>query len=99
MAGVLVLVAMLAVGAAGLGFRVVGRARAQNAADAAALAAAVEPDDGRARAVAARLAAGNGAELVSFRRASTTVVVVVEIAHRRATAAAEPVPDAAGEGP
>lgn len=66
---------------------VVDRQRAQNAADAAALAG-VTGGSG----AAAHLAAENGAELVSWRRSGRDVVVVVSVDGREATARATDAP-------
>lgn len=90
-AAVVALVAMLALGIAGVARVAHDRARAQNAADAAALAAAVRlgPDD--VEATARRLAEANGAELVELRREGTIVVVRVELGGLEAVAAARPV--------
>ena len=63
--------------------RIVDRGRAQTAADAAALAAT---DGGRA--AAQRLAASNGAVLVSYAEAGDVVTVVVEVDGERAMARA-----------
>jgi len=71
--------------------RLVGeRAVAQAAADAAALASAVDPDDGRSRAH--ELAVANGAVLEAFRRVGTSVEVTVRVGRARATARAVTVP-------
>ena len=67
--------------------RLVGeRAIAQTAADAAALAAVVDPGDGRGRA--GEMAAANGAVLESFRQLGTSVEVTVRVGRERATARA-----------
>jgi hypothetical protein len=63
--------------------RVIARGRAQTAADAAALAGT---RGGVAAAV--RLAAGNGARLVSFSHAADVVTVTAEVGGERATARA-----------
>jgi hypothetical protein len=77
----LVLVAALVLGAVG---RATGeRARAQTAADAAALAGVVEGRDG-----AAELARANGAELVDLRVEGGETVVVVRVGRAVATARA-----------
>ena len=65
------------------GERIVDRGRAQTAADAAALAATVG-----GRSVAARLAADNGADLVSYSEIGDVVTVVVDVDGERATARA-----------
>ena len=56
------------------------RAIAQTAADAAALAAVVDPGDGRGRA--GEMAAANGAVLESFRQLGTSVEVTVRVGVR-----------------
>ena len=63
--------------------RIIDRGRAQTAADAAALAAT---EGGRA--AAQRLAAGNGAVLISYAETGDVVMVVVELNGERATARA-----------
>ena len=68
----------------GLGVRVIDRAQAQSAADAAALAGVME-----GRSAAARLAAVNGGTLVVFEPADNHVRVVVEVDGWRAEARAE----------
>ena len=70
---VLVLAALVAVGAARLGAAVIGEHRAQVAADAAALAGVRGGS-----AAAGSLAVANGARLVSFERDGADIVVVVE---------------------
>ncbi len=92
---VLTLVGLLAAGVAHLGSRVVVRARAQSAADAAALGAAVAPDP---RQVAQRVAAGNGATVTSLRLVGAVVVVTVRIDGTAATAAAAPRPFSVAPG-
>jgi secretion/DNA translocation related TadE-like protein len=83
MIAVLVVGLVLATGAARLGGALVGRARAETAADAAALAAAdrLALGDGAsaARAAAAETAASNHARLVSCDCEGTTAEVVVEV--------------------
>jgi secretion/DNA translocation related TadE-like protein len=83
MLGVLVVGLALSMGAARLGGALVGRARADTAADAAALAAAdaLALGDGAAAAQAAAhaTAARNGARLVSCACEGTTAEVVVEV--------------------
>lgn len=91
MAVAVVLVAALSLGVAGIGRQVVDRARAQSAADSAALAAAVAPPPLVARDVAQRFAARNGAVLTGWRTVRSTVVVTVEVGGQHATAAARPV--------
>jgi predicted MarR family transcription regulator len=79
-----VALAALSVVAVGMfGQRIVDRGRAQTAADAAALAAT---DGGRG--AAQRLAASNGAVLVSYSEAGDIVTVEVELRGERATARA-----------
>lgn len=85
---VLVLIAALAVGVAGLGVRAVGRARAQSAADAAALAAATVGPVPRRRAIVTAVATANGADLVTLRTDGPVVVVTVRIGATTAQAAA-----------
>ena len=75
------------------------RARARTAADAAALAGAVEGEG-----AAGDLAAANGAELVAFERSGDEVIVQVRVgavdahARARATGRAAPATDLAGGG-
>ena len=57
---------------------------------AAALASAVDPDDGRSRAH--ELAVANGAVLEVFRQVGTSVEVTVRVGRARATACAVAVP-------
>ena len=90
MAGVVVLVAMIGLGLAVFGSRMVDRARAQNAADAAALAAAVQPETAVATRVAEALAEGNHAEIVSVTWHGDVVVVRVRLGREQAVAAARP---------
>ncbi len=80
---VLVLVLLLALVIGAVGEATIDRARAQTAADAAALAGAAEGLD-----AARELARRNGARLVSF-DAGPPVEVVVEVDGRRAVARAE----------
>ena len=96
MAAVIVLAAALALAVAQLGVRTVERARAQNAADAAALAAAGVGPVPEQRALAARLADANHAELRSLRRVGTVVVIEVRVGSQRAEAAATWVVDEPG---
>jgi hypothetical protein len=63
--------------------RVLDRAQAHTAADAAALAATTG-----GRAAAERLAGSNGGQLVSYREDGDLVVVVVEVSGERAMASA-----------
>lgn len=91
-AAVLVIVALLGIGAAELGQRVVERSRAQNAADAAVLGAALQPDAAVAERVASTLARRNGASLVSVDVVSDTWTVHVRSGSAEAVAAARPVP-------
>ena len=76
-------IAVVAVAAGTFGARLVARQRAQGAADAAALAGTAAGVVG-----ARRLAALNGATLVSFAEAGDEVTVVVEVHGERATARA-----------
>ena len=94
---ILPLVALLVAMALGLAVltvetaRLVGeRAVAQATADTAALASAVDSDDGRSRAH--ELAVANGAVLEAFRRVGTSVEVMVRVGRARATARAVAVP-------
>jgi uncharacterized membrane protein len=98
MAGVLVVVALLAVGVAHVGSQAAGRARVQNAADAAALAAALQLDPADAEQIAGLLAGRNGAELVEVHRVDAVTVVHVRLGDHEAAAAARPVagPNEAG---
>jgi outer membrane lipoprotein SlyB len=81
---VVVVIASLAVIAIGqFAGRIVERGRAQSAADAAALAGTT---GGQPAAV--RLAANNGAHLLSYRQRGDEVTVVVEVNGQRATARA-----------
>lgn len=83
MLAVLVFGLLCTVGAARLGGALVGRARAESAADAAALAAAdrLASGDGAAsaRSAATRTAASNDARLVSCVCSGTSAAVVVEV--------------------
>jgi secretion/DNA translocation related TadE-like protein len=83
MLAVLVFGALVTMGAARLGGALVGRARAETAADAAALAAADRLALGggapAARTAAERTAASNHARLVSCDCAGASAAVVVEI--------------------
>jgi len=83
MLGVLVVGLALMLGAARLGSALIGRARADTAADAAALAAADALALGRGSAVAQTAArdtaTSNGAQLVSCSCEGTTAEVVVEV--------------------
>jgi type II secretory pathway pseudopilin PulG len=83
---VIVLVGLLGLGAVHLGLAEVARARAQAAADAAALAGAAHD-----RAAAAQLAEADGAHLVEFQRLGTDVLVTVEVGDMRASARARAV--------
>ena len=80
---VVVMLALSVVAVGVFGQRIVDRGRAQTAADAAALAAA-----GGGRPAAERLAAANGATLVSFVDSGDGVTVVVEFDGMRAKAQA-----------
>lgn len=99
LAGVVTLVAVLALGVAHIGLGAVDRARAQNAADAAALAAAITPDPSDARSVAAHVSACNGAVLVDEHRAEGITVVRVRLSGHEASAAATPVADGSPDIP
>ena len=83
MLAVLVVGLVLSTGVARLGGALVGRARADAAADAAALAAAdrlaLGDDAGAATTAARETATSNGASLVSCACAGTTAEVVVEV--------------------
>jgi secretion/DNA translocation related TadE-like protein len=83
MLAVLVFGGLLALGAGRLGGALVGRARAESAADAAALAAADRLALGggaaAARTAAARTAASNDARLLSCDCAGARAAVVVEV--------------------
>ncbi len=83
MLAVLVVGLVLATGAARLGGALVGRARAESAADAAALAAAdrlaLGGGAGAAQRAASRTAASNHARLVSCDCAGASAAVVVEV--------------------
>ena len=76
-------IAVTAVAVAAFGRRIVARHHAEMAADAAALAGTTA-----GRAGAARLAAANGAALISFVEAGDDVIVVVEVDGERARARA-----------
>jgi hypothetical protein len=82
-AGLLALVAVVAVGLVALGGLVTTRANAQTAADAAALAGAA---DGRPAATA--VARQNDGELESFQVADGEVEVTVRVGDARATSRA-----------
>lgn len=105
-AGVVCLVAALGLGLATVGDRVVDRARAANAADAAALAAALEVDGTLATDRARTFAEHNGAELVECTRVGVVTVVRVRVDDAVVAAAArparrrpvEPVPPEVGRG-
>ena len=83
MLAVLVIGILLSMGAARLGNALAGRARADSAADAAALAAAdsLALGDGSdaARAAAHKTAASNGGRLISCTCSGTVAEVVVEV--------------------
>jgi hypothetical protein len=83
--GVVAVMAVLVVGVAWFGSSLVDAAHARTAADAAALAGAVE-----GQAAAVELAAENGAQLVGFRRIGDDVIVTVRcgraVVSSRATA-------------
>lgn len=82
-AATIVLVALMAFGVGELGTAAIDRSRAQNAADAAALAGVPG-----GRAASARLARSNGGTLVSFERRGWVVTVVVEVGGASARARA-----------
>jgi secretion/DNA translocation related TadE-like protein len=81
--GLLVVALALTLGAARLGVALIGRARAESAADAAALAAAdalaVGEGSGAAATLARDTAARNGARLVQCECAGHAAEVVVEV--------------------
>jgi secretion/DNA translocation related TadE-like protein len=83
MLAVLVIGLVLAMGAARLGGALIGRARAESAADAAALAAAdrlaVGDGSAAARTAAGATASSNDARLLSCDCSGTTAEVVVEV--------------------
>jgi hypothetical protein len=79
--GVVAVMALLLIGVAWLSTSVIDAASARTAADAAALAGAVD-----GRSAASRLAADNGAELVAFQHIGDDVVVTVRVG--RATVSA-----------
>jgi secretion/DNA translocation related TadE-like protein len=83
MLAVIVFGLLCASGAARLGGALVGRARAESAADAAALAAAdrlaLGGGGASARSAAARTAASNDARLISCDCAGVSAAVVVEV--------------------
>jgi secretion/DNA translocation related TadE-like protein len=83
MLAVLVAGLLLTTGAARLGGALIGRARAESAADASALAAAdrlaLGSGAAAARSAAARTAASNHARLVSCECAGASAAVVVEV--------------------
>ncbi len=93
------IVTVALVGLVPVGHAVRDRARARTAADAAALAGAVDGQE-----AARELAADNGAVLVGFERSGDEVVVLVRVgdttarARARATVASTPVPGATGRG-
>ena len=86
-AGALFVVLALLAGVARVGGRAVDSTRAQSAADAAALAAVRLGTTG-----AQRVAAANGASVVSVTEIDGDVVVVVEVEGVRATARASEAP-------
>lgn len=99
MTGVVVLVALCAVGLGHLGAQAIDRARAQNAADAAALAAAVRFDANEAEVVAEQVARRNGATVTELRRVGVVTVVQVRRGDHDAIAAATPVATATAADP
>lgn len=86
MALVVVVVAVVALGVARLGRAAGARASAQTAADASALAGALDGEPG-----AREVATANGGRLVAFRQVGADVVVTVEAGGARAQARARPV--------
>ncbi len=80
---VVVMAALAVVGTGQFSLRLIDRGRAQTAADAAALAAI-----GGGRIEAERLAAGNGARLVSYIDRDGAITVVVDVGGQQATARA-----------
>ena len=84
---VVVAIVVAIVGLAELGADLVHRAQARTAADAAALAGTTG-----GRVAAARIAARNGAVLVSYRSVGEMVVVEVVVEGMRAAAAASDAP-------
>lgn len=84
---VVVAIVVAVVGIAELGAELVHRAKARTAADAAALAGTTG-----GRVAAARMAARNGAVLVSYRSVGDMVVVEVVVDGSRAAAAATDAP-------
>lgn len=94
-AAVIVLIGLLALGVGRIGTVAIGRARAQAAADAAALAGA---RDGRG--AAERYASANGATVVAYTEIGADVRVSVRVSTgETAIAQARPVGASAGEGP
>ncbi|MEO8268012.1 MAG: pilus assembly protein TadG-related protein [Ilumatobacteraceae bacterium] len=80
---VVVMAALAVVGTGEFSVHIIDRGRAQTAADAAALAAI---DGGRVEA--RRLAADNGARLVSYLERDGAITVVVDVGGQQATARA-----------
>ena len=80
---VVVMAALAVVGTGQFSAGIIDRGQAQTAADAAALAAI---DGGRSEA--GRLAADNGARLVSYLERDGAITVVVDVGGQRATARA-----------
>lgn len=91
MAGVAVVIALMAVGLAHVGTEAIDRARAQNAADAAALGAALRLDPVVAERLAGAVAERNGAHLAGLHREGPVTVVEVRLGDQHAAAAARPV--------
>ncbi len=91
MAGFAVVIALVAVGLAHVGTEAIDRARAQNAADAAALGAALELDPAVAERLAGTVAQRNGARLAGLHREGSVTVVEVRLGDHHAVAAARPV--------
>lgn len=84
---VIAVISLAVVGVAQLGAQLVHRGQARTAADAAALAGTTG-----GRTAAARVAARNGAVLVSFRATGDLVVVEVVVSGAHASAAASDAP-------
>ena len=83
MLSIVALIGLLTVGVAKVGALLVEQSRARTAADAAALAGV-----SGGPAIAAAVAAADGATLLSFRREEADVVVVVRVGHTHARARA-----------
>lgn len=87
---VMVVVGVVMMALTHLGVAAADRARAQTAADAAALAGAAD-----GRPAADELAVANGARLVSYREVGSDVIVTVAVNAARATARARASPSGA----